>query len=53
MLWMVRLKRRYKKISLKEMSKYKIDDYKKASDPSKFGKSFQQPKIPSIPSGKI
>lgn len=37
----------------KEMSKYKIDDYKKASDPSRFGKSFQQPKMPSMPSVKF
>jgi hypothetical protein len=37
----------------KEMSKYKIDDYKKASDPSRFGKSFQQPKMPSMPSVKV
>lgn len=36
-----------------EMSKYKIDDYKKAADPSKLNKGFQPPKMPSMPSIKM
>ena len=37
----------------KEMGKYKIDDYKKLSNPSKFGKNISQPKLPSMPSMKF
>ena len=34
----------------KEMGKYKIEDYKKMTDPSRMNKNFQQPKMPSMPS---
>ena len=36
-----------------EMSKYKIEDYKKMSDPSRMNKSFQQPKMPTMTSIKM
>ena len=37
----------------KEMDKYNIKDYKKYSDPSKIGKNYPIPKMPSMPSIKM